>query len=112
MHPDFQCYAANDIALVGPILEALIELQRKTERRLPVLIHGVGNNMHHTVPEQIGDLAEKYPQLTFIVSESGIVPLLDSMIRIAKRHHNIYIELVVNVNILDTKKIVDEIEAL
>ncbi len=54
MHPDFQCYAANDVALVGPILNALSELQAKTAKRLPVLLHGVGNNMHYTVPEQIG----------------------------------------------------------
>ena len=42
MHPDFQCYAPNDITLVGPILDALNQLQRKTARRLSVLLHGVG----------------------------------------------------------------------
>ena len=55
-------------------------------------------------------MAKVYPELTFIVSQSGTVQLLDSMIRVAKQHPNICIELVLNVNILGTKRIVAEIE--
>ena len=111
LHPDFQCYAPNEIALVAPILDTLVELQREMKKKLPVLIHGVGNNIHYVVPEQIGEIAKSYPELSFIASQLGWASLADSMIEVAKKQENIYLELVLNINILDTKKIVNEIDA-
>ena len=111
MHPDFQCYALNEFALVAPILDALVELQKEMNKKLPVLIHGVGHNIHYVIPEQIGEIAKRYPELCFITSQLGWALLSDYMIEVARKYENIYLELVININVLATKKIVEEIDA-
>lgn len=111
MHPDFQGYAPNNMPFVRPVLDELHHLQDEEKRILPVLVHGVGNNIHYTVPEQIGDLAQHYPDLTFIVPQLGWALLADSMITVAKQHNNIYLELMLNINIVATKQAVQEIGA-
>jgi predicted TIM-barrel fold metal-dependent hydrolase len=111
MHPDFQGYASNNMPFVSPVLDELVKLQDEEKRILPVLVHGVGNNIHYTVPEQIGNLAQHYTNLTFIVPQLGWALLADSMITVAKQHNNIYLELMLNINIVATKQAVREIGA-
>lgn len=111
MHPDFQGYAPNNLDFVSPVLDTLVDLQKEERRTLPVLVHGVGNNLHYTVPEQIGDLAQSYPGLFFIVPELGWMLMADAMIDVAKKYENIILELMLNVNILATKRAVEEIGA-
>ncbi len=111
MHPDFQGYAPNNLEFVGQVLDTLVELQKEEGRSLPVLVHGVGNNLHYTVPEQIGGLAQSYPELFFIIPELGWMLMADAMIAVAKDHENIYLELMLNVNILATRRAVKEIGA-
>jgi len=110
LHPDFQCYACNELKLVAPLLDTLKELQKETGKKLPVLVHGVGYNIHYVVPEQIGELAESFPDLCFIASQLGWISLTDSMIKVAKKHENIYIELLLNINILAVKRVIEEID--
>lgn len=111
MHPDYQGFAPNNFFLVSPVLDALVELQREVGRRLPVLVHGVGSSLHYLVPEQMGELAGSYPDLSFIVSQLGWPLQAGAMISVAKKNDNIYVELLLNINILDTKRAVSEIGA-
>lgn len=111
MHPDFQGFAPNNFSLVSPILDTLTLLQKERKRILPVLLHGVGNNLHYTTPEQIGEVANKYSNLVFIVPILGWMLLADSMIEVAKKCKNIYLELMLNVNVLAIKKTIREIGA-
>ena len=89
MHPDFQGFAPNNFAFIGLVLDTLVSLQKELKKKLPVLIHGVGSNIHYTVPEQIGELAQHYPDLLFIVPQIGWMLLADSMINVAKKLDNI-----------------------
>lgn len=99
----------SNMRVLTPVLDSLVELQKKTKKRLPVLVHGVGNNVHYVVPEQLGKLAKNYPDLCFLTSQLGWVSLTDSMIDVAREHENIYLELIVTVNILAAKRIVENI---
>lgn len=111
MHPDFQGFTPNNFDFVGPVLDTLVSLQKEFRKKLPVLIHGVGSNIHYTVPEQIGDLARHYPDLLFIVPQIGWMLLAYSMITVAKKFKNIYLELMLNVNIISSIRAINEIGA-
>ncbi|MDZ7837961.1 MAG: hypothetical protein U5N58_08410 [Actinomycetota bacterium] len=112
MHPDFQGFASNNFNLVTPVLDTLVNLQNNLNRKLPAqLIHGVGSNIHYTVPEQIKELAQHYPELVFIVPQIGWKMLLaDSMIEVAITKY-IYLELMLNVNIISSIKAIRELGA-
>lgn len=110
IHPDFQAFPINSFAMIAPVLETLEDLQRTIKQTLPVLVHGVGNNMHYMVPEQISQVAGRYPELKFLVSQLGWYHLADGFIELMKKRENVYFEIPLSVDAFDTRRLFRELD--
>ena len=55
-----------------PILEKLVEMQKKSGRKMIVVVHGAGDHQYNT-PEAIADTAKQFPELLFIMAHAGFI---------------------------------------
>lgn len=83
LHPSMQGYWAND-PLVFPLVEAAVAL------RIPVYIHS--GTPVFSLPLQIVDLAERYPEATFIMGHMGGADFYVDVPSSAYRTSNVYYE--------------------
>jgi predicted TIM-barrel fold metal-dependent hydrolase len=91
LHPLMQGFLINNAAVVDPICERLVSCGRKVGRRLLIVVHCMGDSVFG-VPEQIGDLAEKYPDLIFVIAHMGGIWTAQSGIRVAGKYENILLD--------------------
>jgi len=83
LHPFIQGYLAND-EISFPLLEIV------SEENIPVYIHtGPPGN---ATPWQIVDLAERFPELNFIIGHCGATDFWNDVPGAAKARDNIYLE--------------------
>ena len=83
LHPFVQGYLAND-ELVWPILDAV------APENIPVYIHtGPPGN---ATPWQVADLAERYPEIDFILGHCGATDFWNDMVEAGKAATNVFFE--------------------
>lgn len=82
LHPFLQGYLAND-EIIFPSLELA------SEEKIPVYMHtGTANS----TPWQIVDLAERFPELSFIMGHCGATDFWNDVAPAARANANIYLE--------------------
>ena len=72
MHPLEHNYVFNSSGIVFPILEKLVEMQKKTAIKMIVVVHGAGDSLNNS-PDAIADTAKHFPELLFIMAHSGFI---------------------------------------
>jgi len=82
LHPAANCWHANS-PLVYPVVEKAIELG------LPMLFHSGHDEYSH--PHNLGDLAKRYPEATFIMGHTGEEAVIEG-IEVARQNENIFID--------------------
>ena len=83
LHPAVQGYIAND-ELAWPILEAL------AGRGIPVYVHT--GPPGSATPWQVVDLAERFPNVDFIMGHSGATDFWNDVVLAARSAQNVFIE--------------------
>ena len=68
-----------------------LALEFASARRLIVLTHAWGHSAHDR-PELLAEVAERYPEVTFLAGHSGHGQF-DECMAVARRHTNVYLEL-------------------
>ena len=85
LHPFAGCYAIY-LPTVYPIIE------KATKLKIPVMIHS--GTPPHSLPTQIGLLADHFPQTTFIMAHAGLSETYAADARyVALRYDNIFLEV-------------------
>ena len=82
LHPAATSWHANS-PLVYPVVEKAIELG------LPMLFHSGRDEYSH--PHNLGELAKKYPDATFIMAHIGEEAIIEG-IEVARQCHNVYLD--------------------
>ncbi len=90
-NPIFRGFTINDPILMNPIMDKLLECQKKVGRRMLVIVHCAADNFFCT-PESLGDLAERYPKLTFLMVHMGSIWFFPTAVEQAEKHENIILD--------------------
>jgi predicted TIM-barrel fold metal-dependent hydrolase len=80
-------YSLADRGLMGPVLEAIGELQA------PVMIHTGEEHGHTCTPALVANLALDFPQITFIIAHAGVPGFLDEVVPFMRRAENTLVDL-------------------
>lgn len=72
MHPFLHGYPINFGPLIFPIMDRLVQLQKKVNRQLMLGIHAGGDTIFNS-PEAVGDLASRYPDLLVLMYHAGFL---------------------------------------
>jgi len=72
MHPFLHGYPINFGPLIFPMMDLLVQLQKKVNRQLMLGIHAGGDHIFNS-PEAVGDLAGRYPDLLVIMYHAGFL---------------------------------------
>jgi len=72
MHPLEHGYHISDPHIIDPVMDKLVECQKKTGRKLLVVVHCMGDSVFNS-PDALADLAERYQELLFLACHSGFV---------------------------------------
>jgi predicted TIM-barrel fold metal-dependent hydrolase len=83
LNPSIQGFMVN-----SKIVEPIIEIAKRF--RVPVMIHS--GTPIFSLPLNIGDLADRYPDVTFIMAHMGFSDFFGDAIIAAKLHENIILE--------------------
>lgn len=92
MHPYLQGYPVNFPPIIFPMMDLLVELQRKVNRQLILGIHAGGESIFNS-PEAIGDLAARYPDLLILMYHAGFIWGGYSAHEHCARHPNVLLDL-------------------
>jgi predicted TIM-barrel fold metal-dependent hydrolase len=86
LHPfmDFGGLAINNRDMIFPLMEAA------SAHKLTVLIHS--GEAWNSSPALIGDLAQNFPDVTFIIGHSGLWEYHEQAIDVARRVANVYLD--------------------
>jgi hypothetical protein len=72
MHPFLHGYPVNFGPLIFPMMDLLLQLQKKVSRQLMLGIHAGGDHIFNS-PEAVGDLAARYPDLLILMYHAGFL---------------------------------------
>lgn len=89
LHPAANSYHANS-PVVFPIVEKAIQYG------LPMLFHSGHDGYSH--PHNLGDLAKRYPEATFIMGHTGEEAVFEG-IETARQYENIYLDTTGSINL-------------
>ena len=84
LHPLRHGYMANNLEILKGILQICQQFQ------LPILAYAGASNF--TIPNMYEELAQLYPDITFIMAHGGQMYETKSAVAAAKRNKNLYIE--------------------
>ncbi len=90
-HPMLGGFHVNDPVIMPPVMDKLLELQNRQNRRLVVAVHTLADSVFNT-PEAVGGLAAKYPELTVIMVHAGAVWGYPTVMEIVKSNPNILLD--------------------
>lgn len=91
-HSVLQGTAMNNPVVMPRIMETLVRCGEEAGRSLVVVMHCMADSPLNT-PEQMGWLAERYPELIFIMAHMGTIWNLPSAIEVAELHSNVFLDL-------------------
>ena len=71
-HPLLQGFSINDPLIMLPIFDKVLECQRKTNRRMLIVVHCMADSLLNS-PDAVAAMAKRYPELTFSLVHMGLV---------------------------------------
>jgi predicted TIM-barrel fold metal-dependent hydrolase len=92
MNPIQHNFQFNNATVVWPVLQRLVELQRRAGRRLLVSVHAYGDSLNNS-PEALADTAARFPDLLFLMQHAGFVWGYGTVSRVAAQLENILLDL-------------------
>lgn len=95
MNPAAHNYEINNKTVVYPMLNKLRELQERTGRVLPVVVHGAGDS-GNTTALQVAEVAKDFPKLVFLMIHSGFIWCYGTIGEIAPSYDNLLLDLTGN----------------
>lgn len=84
LHPTIHGYHLSDLALVGPVLDAI------REHDMVVICHGASDL--YNAPPEFAAVATAYPEIPFLMAHSGIFWSHEQAVELAGRIPNLYLE--------------------
>ena len=98
LHPTLHNFSIDDPVLVFPLLDKIIEIQKKTKKKILILVHCAGDFVNNT-PEKLAVIAEKYKDLFFAASHIGDFWGMDAFLNpnnnMILKNNNIFIDYTV-----------------
>jgi hypothetical protein len=91
MHPREHGYPVNHWT-VRRILDKLTDLQRRTGRRLVIVVHAATDSNYNT-PEAIADVVRDYPDLLFLMAHCGYIWGGKTLARVVGPYENALFDL-------------------
>jgi predicted TIM-barrel fold metal-dependent hydrolase len=83
IHSWAQNCAVNNPVLIFPLMEKLVELQKKLNKKFVIVAHGAGDSLYNS-PEAFADLATNFPDLLFVMGHSGFIWAMGTINNLAK----------------------------
>jgi predicted TIM-barrel fold metal-dependent hydrolase len=92
MHPYLHGYPVNFGPIIFPMMDLLVQLQKKVNRQLMLGIHAAGDHIFNS-SEAVGDLASRYPDLLFLMYHSGFIWGCYSLNEHCAKHPNLLLDM-------------------
>ncbi len=94
LHPENHCFSVDSLCAGGGLsssMEAIVRLQKETDRTIPVLSHGM--TTLGAQPDQFARLAASYPDVSIIIAHgAGFQNLYFPSSNPIKEHANLYVD--------------------